>query len=212
MGPHDGGADGRVAAPLSVRHGPKAKSPWASVAVRVGKGWVEVGEMASVPIVPGCGCLSIPWVRSGDRPWIRHCWNWPRQLKPMYNATTRAQNKTCNNIYSCLRRPANRPCSGLPPTAISHSSKAATIRSSAPPGTRNEPHATAHPDYLDNPYALRRDAVSCKPRPKSQPPKLHPQIGYRRFTPARGGQVTLRFVERSNPFIHLREWRQVHRT
>jgi hypothetical protein len=35
----------------------------------------------------------------------------------------------------------------------------------------------------------RRDAVSCKPHPKIQPEKLHPQIGYRRFTPARGGQV-----------------------
>ncbi len=36
-------------------------------------------------------------------------------------------------------------------------------------------------------HALRRDAVSGKPHPKIQPAKLHPQSGYRRFTPARGG-------------------------
>jgi hypothetical protein len=38
-------------------------------------------------------------------------------------------------------------------------------------------------------HALRRDAVSCKPHPKIQPAKLHPQIGYRRFTLASGGQL-----------------------
>ncbi len=38
-------------------------------------------------------------------------------------------------------------------------------------------------------HALRRGAVSCETHPKTQPPKLHPQIGCRRFTPARGGQV-----------------------
>ncbi len=54
-------------------------------------------------------------------------------------------------------------------------------------------------------HALRRDAVSCKPHPKIQPAKLHPQIGYRRFIPARGGQVALRFIERSNSFTHLHE-------
>ncbi len=55
---------------------------------------------------------------------------------------------------------------------------------------QGNPHAVAFwnvgADPCVCPYALRRDAVSCKPRPKSQPPKLHPQIGYRRFTPARG--------------------------
>ena len=48
------------------------------------------------------------------------------------------------------------------------------------------PREAGHPD---SPRALRRDAVSCKAHPKIQPAKLHPQIGYRRFTPASGGQV-----------------------
>ncbi len=46
---------------------------------------------------------------------------------------------------------------------------------------------------------LRRDPVSCKPHPKIQPEKLHPQIGYRRFTSACGGQVPW---ERRRPRRH----------
>jgi hypothetical protein len=50
----------------------------------------------------------------------------------------------------------------------------------------------------------RRDAVRRKPHPKIQPEKLHPQIGYRRFTPARGGQVPW---ERRRPRRHTAQLR-----
>ncbi len=48
---------------------------------------------------------------------------------------------------------------------------------------------------------------SCKPHPKIQPEKLHPQIGYRRFTPASGGQVPPARRPRPLSSIHPRSRR-----
>ncbi len=54
-----------------------------------------------------------------------------------------------------------------------------------PYARRKSDPAASHPDSP----RIATGRCSCKPHPKIQPPKLHPQIGYRRSTPARGGQV-----------------------
>ncbi len=81
-------------------------------------------------------------------------------------------------------------CRGRPPCLPIRIAPAAAVKKGRHRGlplraSEVSPRVIAHP----NSPRVASGRCSCKPHPKIQPEKLHPQIGYRRFTPASGGQV-----------------------
>jgi hypothetical protein len=93
-------------------------------------------------------------------------------------------------LYGQPRRGSVPECRGRPLCLPIRIAPVAALKKG---GHRELPYAKRKVVSMRQPsriaHALRRDAVRRKPHPRIQPEKLHPQIGYRRFTPASGGQI-----------------------